>query len=39
MVGQQHNIRPVTDGVRGGRWHRECLILKIEDLRDVAPCQ
>jgi len=39
VVGQQHNIRPVTDGFREGRWHRECLVLKIEVLWDVAPCQ
>jgi len=39
VVRQQHNIRPVTDGVSEGNWHRECLVLKIEVLWDVAPCQ
>jgi hypothetical protein len=38
VVGQQQNIRPVTDGVGEGRWHRERLVLKIEVLWDVAPC-
>jgi len=26
VFGQEHNIRPVTDGVREGNWHRECLV-------------
>jgi hypothetical protein len=39
VVGQQRNIRPVTDGVREGRWHWECLVLKVQVLWDVAPCQ
>jgi len=38
VVGQQQNIRPVTDGVGEGRWQRERLVLKIEVLWDVAPC-
>ena len=39
MVGKQQNMRPVTDGVCEGRWHRECLGLEIQVLWDVAPCQ
>jgi hypothetical protein len=38
MAGYQYNIRLVTDGVRGGRWHRDCLVLKIQVYWDVAPC-